>query len=70
MGLPFVAVGLLYKNGYFSQKINGNGVQETEYRDIDIDNLPILPVKTEDDKEMKISVDFTGTEVYLKSLEN
>ena len=66
LGLPFVAVGLLYKNGYFSQKINGNGVQETEYRDIDIDNLPILPVKTEDDKEMKISVDFTGTEVFLK----
>ena len=28
LGLPFVAVGLLYKNGYFSQKINGWGDQE------------------------------------------
>ena len=25
LGLPFVAVGLLYKNGYFHQKINGYG---------------------------------------------
>ena len=25
---------LLYKNGYFNQKINGNGDQETEYNNI------------------------------------
>ncbi len=66
LGLPFVAVGLLYKNGYFNQKINGSGVQETEYQDIDIDSLPILPVKNEDDTEMKISVNLLGTEVFLK----
>ncbi len=66
LGLPFVAVGLLYKNGYFSQRINKNGIQETEYQDIEIDNLPILPVKNEDDVEMKISVNLLGTEVFLK----
>ena len=66
LGLPFVAVGLLYKNGYFHQKINGYGDQETEYHNIDIDNLPILPVKTEDDKDMKIKVQFMGNDVYLK----
>ena len=32
LGIPLVAVGLLYKNGYFHQKINAYGVQETEYR--------------------------------------
>lgn len=46
LGLPFVAVGLLYKNGYFDQKINEYGVQETEYQNLDIPNLPIIPVKT------------------------
>ena len=66
LGLPFVAVGLLYKNGYFHQRINGEGVQETEYHSIDIETLPILPVKTEDDKDLKITVEFMGTEVYLK----
>ena len=35
LGIPFVAVGLLYKNGYFNQKINGYGIQETNYTNID-----------------------------------
>ena len=42
LGIPLVAVGLLYKNGYFHQKINGAGVQETEYKDIDLYDLPIM----------------------------
>ena len=29
LGVPLVAVGLLYKNGYFHQTINGHGIQET-----------------------------------------
>ena len=40
LGIPLVAVGLLYKNGYFHQKINGYGDQETEYNNIDLSNLP------------------------------
>ena len=52
LGIPLVAVGLLYKNGYFHQKINGNGVQETEYYDIDISSLPILPVTDYEGKDV------------------
>ena len=48
LGLPFVAVGLLYKTGYFHQKINGHGVQETEYKNIDLYNLPIKQFKYKD----------------------
>ena len=36
LGVPLIAVGLLYKNGYFWQTINGHGVQETEYKDLDV----------------------------------
>ncbi len=35
LGVPFVAVGLLYKNGYFHQKINVRGEQCSEYHNID-----------------------------------
>ena len=35
LGLPFVAVGLLYKNGYFHQAIDENGNQQNIYKDID-----------------------------------
>ena len=66
LGIPLVAVGLLYKNGYFHQKINGYGDQETEYRKIDIYSLPIKPVKDVDGKDLIISVKFPKRKLYLK----
>ena len=66
LGLPFVAVGLLYKNGYFDQKINEYGIQESEYQNLDIPNLPITPVKTKEGGDLIISVKFRGEDVYLK----
>ena len=44
LGLPFTAVGLLYKQGYFNQHINRNGWQETKFTTLNISQLPILPV--------------------------
>lgn len=66
LGIPLVAVGLLYKNGYFHQKINGYGDQETEYNNIELSDLPINPVKDENGEELKINVKFEKREVYLK----
>ena len=58
LGIPLVAVGLLYKNGYFHQKINGYGQQETEYNNIDLYSLPINPVKDEKGEDLVIYVKF------------
>ena len=66
LGLPFVAIGLLYKNGYFHQKINGLGIQETEYCNIDLDNLPINTVKDENGKDLMVTVKLAERQVYLK----
>lgn len=66
LGIPLVAVGLLYKNGYFHQKIDENGEQETEYNNIELSNLPINPVKDENGEELKIYVKFEKRKVYLK----
>ncbi len=66
LGIPLVAVGLLYKNGYFHQKINGYGDQETEYNNIKLSNLPINPVKDGNGEELKIYVKFENRKVYLK----
>ena len=66
LGIPLVAVGLLYKNGYFHQKINGYGDQETEYNNIDLNNLPINPVKDENGEELRINVKFEKRKIYLK----
>ena len=66
LGIPLVSVGLLYKNGYFYQKINGYGEQETEYNNIELSNLPINPVKDKNGEELKIYVKFEKRKVYLK----
>ena len=66
LGIPLVAVGLLYKNGYFHQKINEYGNQETEYHNIDLYDLPINPVKDEKGEDLTIYVKFPKRRLYLK----
>ena len=66
LGIPLVGVGLLYKNGYFNQKIEGYGIQVSEYQDIDLENLPINPVKNEKGEDLIIYVKFPKRRLYLK----
>ncbi len=66
LGLPLVGVGLLYKEGYFNQKITVKGEQLSEYQEIDINNMPIYPVKNDKNEDMIISVEIAGKEVFIK----
>ena len=66
LGIPLIAVGLLYKNGYFNQKIDGDGNQQTEYNDIDLYDLPINPVKNDIGDDLIIYVKFSKRRLYLK----
>ncbi|MCZ7561827.1 MAG: DUF3417 domain-containing protein [Burkholderiaceae bacterium] len=54
LGLPFVAVGLLYRRGYFFQTIDGDGHQHAQYIDSDFDDLPISPVHRADGSELHL----------------
>jgi glycogen phosphorylase len=64
--LPFVGVGLLYRQGYFFQTIDSHGNQRATYVDSDFDDLPISPVQREDGSELKITIEFPGREVRAK----
>ena len=66
LGVPLVAVGLLYKNGYFHQKIDKYGNQQSIYKDIDLMHLPISPVKDEKGDELKVLLKLPGKNLYLK----
>jgi hypothetical protein len=44
IGLPLVGVGLLYTEGYFSQRISEDGWQEAINNPLDFANLPLFPV--------------------------
>ncbi|HEY6821605.1 MAG TPA: alpha-glucan family phosphorylase [Burkholderiales bacterium] len=63
--IPFVAVGLLYRQGYFTQTVDGDGRQRAEYYDSDFDDLPIEPVR-ENGSELKIEIPFPGRKLIAK----
>jgi glycogen phosphorylase len=63
--LPFIAVGLLYRQGYFVQTIDAEGKQRAEYHDSEFDDLPIEPV-LHDNNELKVEVSFPGRKVLTK----
>ncbi|HXF79640.1 MAG TPA: alpha-glucan family phosphorylase [Usitatibacter sp.] len=65
MGLPFVAVGLLYRQGYFQQAIDGEGWQHAAYADNDFSDLPISEV-LKDGKPLEVSVEFGEHDVHAK----
>ena len=66
LGIPLVAVGLLYKNGYFNQRIDRYGMQVPEYRDLNLHDLPITPVKDIDGNDLIVYLKFPKRRIYLK----
>ena len=66
LGLPIVAIGLLYKNGYFNQKIDRNGEQVSEYYNIEMDNLPIKPLKDENGEDVIVNIKLQKDKLYIK----
>jgi starch phosphorylase len=66
MRLPFVGVGLLYRQGYFSQTIDSEGNQQAFYADSDFDDLPVSPCLRADGSEIRVSVEFPGRMVQVK----
>lgn len=65
LGLPLVAVGLLYRNGYFQQYLNADGWQQEYYPELDLANLPISPVLGADGNQVRITVQMPGRDVWV-----
>ena len=66
LGLPFVGVGLLYRQGYFTQTIDGNGSQMAQYNPINFDELVVNPAQDEAGNDVCVTVDIGGRTVHLK----
>ncbi len=65
LGLPLVAVGLLYRNGYFQQYLNADGWQQEYYPDLDFANLPLRQVRNQDGKQVRVNVELPGRTVQV-----
>ncbi len=66
LGLPLVAVGFLYTQGYFSQKISEDGWQEARNVRLKFEELPILSILDEEGKPVTICVELGGREVQAR----
>lgn len=64
IGIPYVGVGLLYKQGYFTQRINVEGWQEAVYYNLDFSQLPLNKVMNAQGEQLVIDVDLPGRKVY------
>jgi starch phosphorylase len=66
-GANFVAVGLLYEQGYFTQQVDNDGIQQAEYRERDPRDLPVEPVRTTTGDWLKVSVRIAGRDVVARA---
>ncbi|HOG22621.1 MAG TPA: alpha-glucan family phosphorylase [Flexilinea sp.] len=66
MGIPLEAIGFIYNQGYFVQKITEDGWQETSNFYLDFNKLPMIPILDEKDKPILISVQLPGREIKAR----
>jgi starch phosphorylase len=64
LGIPFIAVGLLYRSGYFMQYLNQDGWQQETYLDVDVHNQPLKRITGKDGKPLTVTVQLPGRDVH------
>jgi glycogen phosphorylase len=63
--LPFVAVGLLYRQGYFTQTIDAYGNQVATFAPTDFSHLPISLALDAGGRPVQVTVDLEGRTVVI-----
>lgn len=66
MKVNMTAIGLLYRFGYFTQKLSAGGNQIAEYEPQDFTRIPASPVRDENGNWIKISVAFPGRNISAR----
>jgi starch phosphorylase len=66
LGLPFIGIGPLYKNGYFEQEVEPDGRQQHFYPSYDFSRLPISPVLGDDGRHLTVAVPFPDRKIYVR----
>jgi starch phosphorylase len=56
LGVPILAVGLLYRAGYFKQSLNAEGWQQERYPPLDPHGLPLTLLRKADGGPLEVSV--------------
>lgn len=65
-GTKITAVGLLYRYGYFTQKLSAMGDQEAEYEAQDFMKIAVTPVRDKEGNWETVSLVFPGRTLYAR----
>jgi starch phosphorylase len=57
LGIPLVAIGLFYDQGYFKQHLDVDGYQREEYLDTKVENVPMEPALGADKRQITVKID-------------
>jgi starch phosphorylase len=66
LGVPLIGIGLMYRQGYFSQHLNKEGWQEEEYINLDPKQLPLEPVLNDQGQPLTVSVDLRHGSILVR----
>ncbi len=66
LGIPLVAVGLMYRRGYFRQYLNADGWQQEQYPEADYYNLPVSLERRPDGSPVTVEADCPGRKVQAQ----
>ncbi len=65
LALPFVALGLMYRQGYFVQSIDAHGQQHAHYQRTDFEALPFTPARVRG-QELLVTAPIGDDQVLLR----
>ncbi|MEE9164973.1 MAG: alpha-glucan family phosphorylase, partial [Nitrospinota bacterium] len=66
LNLPLVGVGLLYKEGYFDQTIDMEGIQRENYPFLDCSRAPLKSLLDEKGDEIRVTVEIPGRTLFAR----
>ncbi|MBW4641759.1 MAG: alpha-glucan family phosphorylase [Goleter apudmare HA4340-LM2] len=66
LGVPMVGVGLLYRQGYFRQRLNRQGWQEDYYIDNPFHRMPIELIKNDQGEALTIQLEIRQRQVKVQ----
>jgi starch phosphorylase len=64
LGIPLVAVGFMYPQGYFRQRISAEGWQQEEYSQLDFTRAPVSPLVAQD-SQCLVEVELGDRKLYI-----
>ncbi|MEO6844723.1 MAG: alpha-glucan family phosphorylase, partial [Ginsengibacter sp.] len=67
LGVPVVAIGLLYQQGYFRQQIDKHGSQQALFPYNDPGQLPVTPLRLENGEWLRFQINLSGHPLCIRA---